>query len=809
MTKGTRQQAIGTTRSLQARALRPDQGTWQMRRFLRVLFALAIACWLLPIASAHAADWLHWRGPEHNGVARDTGLPDKWSPEQPGENNLLWKQPIGARSTPVVCKGHVYLISDAEPNTVKEQERVTCFDAKTGKILWEHRFNLFHTDIVTNRVGWANLAADEETGNVYAHGVQGLFFCFAPDGKVLWSKSLTEEYGRVTGYGGRVTSPIVDEDKVIIHFLSSNWGDQARGGHRFLALDKKTGEVIWWSEPGGQPLDTIQSTPIIAVINGERLLIGGGADGAVHAMQARTGKKVWSYHVSRRGLNVSPVASGNKVFISQSEENLEGTEMGGVYCFDASQVSNGQPKLVWQRLGIRAGYASPIVDKDRLYVPDNGAKIHCLNIEDGSTIWEFKYGTEAKASPVLADGKIYVGEVASKFHVLQPGDKSCKPLSVVRFPAGPDGENYEINCSPAIADGRIYFATIAEFYCIGNEKGKAPGAIPSLGKEAPVDANAKPATVQIVPADVQLPPGSTVSFKARLYDDKGRLLKETQAEWSLPAPTPPPAPPGGTPPAAPPPLRGKIGADGKLDIAKEVPAQAGYVQGKVGNLTSRARVRVYPVLPINLDFDKLPTGGVPSGWVNTGGKFAIFEANNGKALKKLANNPNSLLARANAYLSTPSLKDYTIEADLLGKQKDKFLPDMGVVNCRYSLTLDGNSKTKRLLLRTWEARKAPGEEIPGRINAKVDFPWKPDVWYHFKLKVSVEGDKAILLGKVWPRDEKEPAEWTIKVEDPIPNLEGSPALYGYAYGIPGSVEEARQHPGAEVYYDNLKVTPNR
>src|SRR5260221_10550046 len=118
---------------------------------------------------------------------------------------------------------------------------------------WEHKFNVFHTDIVSSRVGWANLAGDAETGNVYAHGVQGLFFCFSSDGKVLWSKSLTEEYGRISGYGGRVTSPIVVDDMVIIHNLNASWGEHGMGGHRFLAMDKKTGEVRWWSEPGGRP----------------------------------------------------------------------------------------------------------------------------------------------------------------------------------------------------------------------------------------------------------------------------------------------------------------------------------------------------------------------------------------------------------------------------------------------------------------------------------------------------------------------------------------------------------------------------
>src|SRR6185369_8698520 len=119
---------------------------------------------------------------------------------------------------------------------LNEQERVMAFDEKTGQPAWEYRFNVFQTDIVSNRVGWTNLVGDPETGNIYAHGIQGLFFCFDKDGKVLWSHSLTEEYGRISGYGGRVNSPIVDGDLVIIGLVNSSYGDQARGGNRFLAF---------------------------------------------------------------------------------------------------------------------------------------------------------------------------------------------------------------------------------------------------------------------------------------------------------------------------------------------------------------------------------------------------------------------------------------------------------------------------------------------------------------------------------------------------------------------------------------------
>jgi hypothetical protein len=41
-----------------------------------------------------------------------------------------------------------------------------CFNADTGKLLWEYKFNLFQSDVPAHRVAWASPAADPETGNV-------------------------------------------------------------------------------------------------------------------------------------------------------------------------------------------------------------------------------------------------------------------------------------------------------------------------------------------------------------------------------------------------------------------------------------------------------------------------------------------------------------------------------------------------------------------------------------------------------------------------------------------------------------------
>src|SRR5438309_1288809 len=166
----------------------------------RLIWTCAFFSFLLGAGFVSASDWSHWRGPRQTGVADDKNLPEKV------EGNVVWKAPYGSRSTPLVLNDRVYVINyDADKVKVGDREedvqesireRVMCLDAKTGKKLWQHTFPIFHTDIVTSRLGWTNLAADAETGYIYAHGTQGLFMCLdGKSGKVIWQHSMGEEYG--------------------------------------------------------------------------------------------------------------------------------------------------------------------------------------------------------------------------------------------------------------------------------------------------------------------------------------------------------------------------------------------------------------------------------------------------------------------------------------------------------------------------------------------------------------------------------------------------------------------------------------
>ena len=709
-------------------------------------------------SSMWAQSWHHWRGPSQNGVAEDKNLPSTWSKD--GEN-LIWKADYGARSAPLVMNGMVYMINSAGENE-HLQERVLALDAKTGKLVWEHRFNVFHTDIVAHRVGWANLGGDLETGNVYAHGVQGRFFCFSKDGKVLWSRSLTEEFGRISGYGGRTNTPVVDGDLVIISFLSSGWGKHGRGKHRYLAMNKHSGQVVWWSDPGEQPLDTTYSVPVIAEIDGIRLLITGCADGFIYALNIHTGERRWGYQFSKRGINSSVVVQNHRVFATHSEENIDNNLMGSIVCIDGRGKGDiTKTGTLWRRDGTRVGYTSPIVDGNNLYVMDNSANIHCINTENGKTKWEFNYGTVAKGSGVLADGKIYVGVVGGVYVIAEPSETGCKLLDEEHFTLK-DGSPIEINGSPAISDGYVYLPTGNSLYCIGSKEKQSSGTKAQL--------------LQIVPAETWISPKESVQFTAQLFDGEGKFVKNGAAKWTVSG------------------LNGNIDEHGNYTAGDDNQQQAGEITAEIDGLTATARLRIIPKLPYKEDFNSIAEGTPPPGWITSKLKCQVVELDGEKVLKKMADRPAPPFARLKAYIQPPLPAGYTIQADLRGDRKKRFYPDLGLINCRYTLILLGTTLKPQLRLVSWDP-------MP-RIQKDVAFKWKTNKWYTAKLRVDLQDNKALVRGKVWPRGEEEPQEWSIELVDPCPNLGGSPGLYAYSVGITSS------KPGTPVYFDNVEITNN-
>jgi len=389
--------------------------------------------------------------------------------------------------------------------------------------------------------------------------------------------------------------------------------------------------------------------------------------------------------------------------------------------------------------------------------------------------------------------------VGSRWLTLRPGDKKCETINAARF-TRPDGLVVECNGSAAVAHGRVYLPTADELYCIGNPA--TAGGVVTVAEPPRPRVAAEEMHFAVFPADVTLAAGDSLQFKVVAWKQGQAQPLPSAVAWSLPAMPPPPGSPAGG--QLIPPLKGSISADGTLTLPAEVPAQSGIVEArfKLGEkeVVSRARVRVAPNLPYEQNFAKIELNRIPTGWINLAGKFAVVELpDQTKALKKLANNPNPLVARAFAYITRPEATDYTIQADIMGTEKEegtgKSLPDFGLVNCRYVLAFDGNKQ--QVWLRSWEANR--------RIDQTKPYAWQAQVWYTFKLRVTQHADKALVQAKVWQRGTPEPSVWTLEFEDPCPNRNGAAALYAYATAIPSEGKGV----GTEIFFQNLHVVPNK
>jgi outer membrane protein assembly factor BamB len=725
----------------------------------------ALAAALLGVAAASAGDWPSWRGPQRDGTSAETGLVSSWSRE--GEN-LLWKadlakEGVAPRATPIVFDGRACISARAGDGLLR-QELVACFDAGTGRKLWERRFPVCNTTVPFSRVGWASLAGDGGTGYAYAQLVDGQLVAFDRAGRTVWQHRLGEEFGRASGYGGRTLIPLVDEDRVIVGVVGAGWGDHGPPRQRYMAFDKRTGVVRWVSTPSSGPFEDANnnSSPTVGTVDGRRLLVGGGADGWLYAVDARTGEPVWRFHLSQRSINCPPLLRGHVVYAAHSEENVDVPGlMGRVVAIDARGSGDiTKTGEIWRADGIAAAFASPTVAEGRVHVIDNAANLHALDEKTGETLWTFNLGTIGRGAATFADGKLFATEQTGRVFALEATATGAKLLGQESLRM-PDGRFAEIWGSVAVAYGRLYVAAEDGLYCIGRKGAPfEPKPTPPEPEPERAAAGARPARLLAVPAEVLGRAGEPVDFEAWLFDEKGRFLRKEKAAWSLDG------------------LAGGISGEGRLTTPAEA-TTAGKVKATVGELTASAQARLFGPLPWTFDFE---TGGVPRHWIGAGPRFAVTEHAGGRRLRKPP--VTSGLSRSTVFVGPATMKGYTVEAELLATRQGRRLPDMGIVNQGY--TLDVMGRHQRLQLRVWAS------ELDKSVNAP--FPVEPDVWYRAKLRVDVEGRKGTARGKVWRKGEPEPAAWTITLEDPVAVPEGAPGIYGDSV--------------TDIYYDDLTVKVN-
>lgn len=403
-----------------------------------------------------AADWPQWRGPQRDGVCRETGLLQEW-PE--GGPKLLWSSKDLGRgySAPIIVGERIYLTGDADDELhifALDREGRRVWQTKNGRA-WKHPYP------------GARASCTYSEGRLYHLNAHGRLVCLDADtGAELWTVNILERFdGRVIHWG-LSENVLVDSSRVIV----------TPGGSKgvMAALDKKTGETVWASEPlrlidsdgsahlrltdpYGEVDSTSYASPILFKLGERRMLVNCSLR-HVFGVDADTGRLLWSRPLPTRHqvIAATPVLVGDAVFVTAPDG-----EGGKLYRLHP-EGEHVRVEELW-RTELDACQGGVVHHDGALY----GAMYRkrkewvSLDARTGEMRAQFKEDL-AKGAALYADSRLYCLSEEGEVALLKPGPSTLE--AVGRFRLVPERKS-DAWTHPVIVDARLYLRYNETLYC--------------------------------------------------------------------------------------------------------------------------------------------------------------------------------------------------------------------------------------------------------------------------------------------------------------------------------------------------------
>jgi outer membrane protein assembly factor BamB len=403
---------------------------------------------LLVLSSAIAIvadDWPQWRGPQRNGISRETGLLKEWPKEGP---KLLWKitDADSGYSTPSVVGDRLYLLGNDGPDS----EFAQALAIADGKRVWRTRLGKVGPNNPQMNYAAARSTPTVEGEFLYALSSDGDLACLeVGTGKMRWQKNLRTDFGGKPGDWAYSESPLIDGDVLVC----TPGGSEAT----LVALNKKTGQTIWkWASPEGD-LAAFASA-IVVEVGGVKQYVQLLQKGLV-GVEAKTGKFLWRYGkpVSRFNANIpTPLASEGYIYVSSA-----GTGGGAVKL----KVKDGsvEPEEVYFGLKFPTAIGGAVKVGDYLY--GTAQALLCIEFATGQVKWEDR--ALGAASLCYADGRLYLHSENGEMGLVEPSPEAYREKG--RF-APPDQPKHTIQMEkawayPVVANGQLYIRDQGTLWC--------------------------------------------------------------------------------------------------------------------------------------------------------------------------------------------------------------------------------------------------------------------------------------------------------------------------------------------------------
>jgi outer membrane protein assembly factor BamB len=275
-----------------------------------------------------------------------------------------------------------------------EQESVIALEARTGKTVWELKYDA-PTAGINYEEGFGPHATPLLVGDLlYTVGSVGkLHALHKKTGKVAWSHDLYKDLGGRKMGRGYSCSPLAYKNTIILTLGGT--------GQTLAAFNQKDGKVVWKN----QNLDLSPASPIVINVDGQDQLVAFMGK-EIAGVDPNNGELLWSHpHATDWGLNIStPVwGSDNLLFLSSAYS-------GGSRVLKLAR-KDGKTSVseLWFSRRLRVHHSTAIRIGDYVYASSGDfgpAFFSAVNVKTGDIAFQDR--SFPKTNFLYADGKLII-----------------------------------------------------------------------------------------------------------------------------------------------------------------------------------------------------------------------------------------------------------------------------------------------------------------------------------------------------------------------------------------------------------------
>jgi len=416
---------------------------------MRLRSILKLAIILSPLAlgfdTTRAEDWPEFLGKHRNGTSSETSLIDAFPATGPA---IRWRVPGGVGMSAIVVQGDQAVTSWNSDG----KQWLVCLDTSTGKEKWKTPMGPAYKNPMGDGPRSTPSIAENK---VYAYSGEGI--AVAVDfktGQLLWRKDLMQELSAKPSEYGMSCSPLVIDDRLILH---AGADDAA-----VVALSTSDGKLLWKCGSGHSGY----SSPALMDIAGTKQIVSFCGTSLI-GIDPDSGKNLWNYPFETDyGCNTAnPVLVDGGVFISSGENH--GSVLLDIKKNNGTFAVSERWKSLDSKSVMRNEWQTSIVIGDLLYGFDNvgaaGPVSHfsCIEAKTGKAVWQkSRFG---KGNLTFADGKFWLTTIEGELVIAKPGPTGLQELSRVSLV----GKNRQ---TLSIANGFGYLRDDNEVLCIKLKK---------------------------------------------------------------------------------------------------------------------------------------------------------------------------------------------------------------------------------------------------------------------------------------------------------------------------------------------------